>query len=119
VFGAWLLQAGVSSKWVPGGEGLADGRDTDAGQGTTILDCGGSRRFTADFNLLSSAGRSANGDAHTVACLGLRGVAEGNRNSPPETRRRVPDGPQNRIFPDETLVRSLLAWSPGERATWE
>jgi hypothetical protein len=70
-FGGWLLQKDLSQKWMLGGEVFASGRDTEAGQGTTILNLGGAYRFSHVFNLLFSAGRSVSGETHTIAYLGL------------------------------------------------
>lgn len=71
VFGGWLLQRNVGERWQLGGEVYARGPDTVAGQSSTVLNFGGSYRFTPDFNLLFSAGHSVSGETHTIAYLGL------------------------------------------------
>jgi hypothetical protein len=70
-FGGWLLQRTVGEQWQLGGEVYARGKDTVAGQSATVLNIGGSYRFTPDFNLLFSAGHSVSGETHTIVYLGL------------------------------------------------
>jgi Putative MetA-pathway of phenol degradation len=70
-FAGWLLQKDLGEKWTLGGEVFSRAKDTIDGQSTTILNFGGYYKFTPDFNLLFSAGHSANGERHTVAYLGL------------------------------------------------
>jgi hypothetical protein len=70
-FGGWLLQRTVGDRWQLGGEAYARGQDTQVGRPTTVLNFGGSYRFTPDFNLLFSAGHSVSGETHTIAYLGF------------------------------------------------
>jgi len=70
-FAGWLLQKDVGDKLTVGGELFGRGRDTADGKGTAIVNFGGFWKFSHDFNLLFSAGRSIRGESHTVAYLGL------------------------------------------------
>jgi Putative MetA-pathway of phenol degradation len=70
-FGGWLLQKDFGAALTLGGEVYARGVDAVGGQATTILNVGGSYRFTPDFSLLVSAGHSVDGESHTIAYLGL------------------------------------------------
>jgi hypothetical protein len=70
-FGGWLLQKDLGAALTLGGEVYARGADSVEGQAATVLNVGGSYRFTPDFSLLVSAGHSVAGESHTIAYLGL------------------------------------------------
>jgi hypothetical protein len=70
-FGGWLLQKDLNEKLTLGGEVFGQGKDTEDGRSTTLLNFGGFYKFTPDFNLLFSAGHSVSGENHTIAYLGL------------------------------------------------
>jgi hypothetical protein len=83
-YGGWLLQKDLDEKWTLGGEVFARDKDTVGGRATTLLNFGGSFRFSPDFELLFSAGHSVSGETHTTAYLGLWwgfGGDEGGRQS--------------------------------------
>jgi hypothetical protein len=84
-FGGWLVQKDIGETWTLGGEVFARGKDTVDGQATTLLNLGGLYKFTPDFNLLFSAGRSASGERHTVAYLGLWWAFGGDEKSGQKT----------------------------------
>ncbi|MDD2357581.1 MAG: transporter [Thiovulaceae bacterium] len=71
IFGGVQVQKDVGTKWSLGGEIFAREKDTVDGMSATILNFGGFYKFTPDFNLLFSAGRSINGESHTVGYIGL------------------------------------------------
>jgi hypothetical protein len=50
---------------------FAQGRDTIDGESTTEASVGGLYKFSPQFNLLFSAGRSIAGERHRIAYLGL------------------------------------------------
>ena len=91
-FGGWLLQRTVGERWLLGGEVYARGQDTQAGRSATVMNFGGSYRFTPDFNLLFSEGHSISGETHTIAYLGLWWGFGGDesqqvsRNTPPRNQ---------------------------------
>ncbi len=70
-FGGWQVQRDIGKKWSLGGELFAREKDTSNGRSTAILNFGGFYKFTPDFNLLFSAGKSIDGEIHTVGYLGL------------------------------------------------
>jgi Putative MetA-pathway of phenol degradation len=70
-FGGIQIQKDFSSKLSLGGEVFTREKDTINGKSTAILNFGGYYKFTPDFNLLFSAGKSVDGEEHTVAYLGL------------------------------------------------
>lgn len=70
-FAGWLLQKDIGEKWTLGGEIFARDKDAEDGRSTTLANFGGYYKFTPDFNLLFSLGRSVAGEKHTVAYLGL------------------------------------------------
>ena len=83
-YGGWLLQKDLAEKWTLGGEVFARDKDAVGGRATTLLNFGGSFRFSPDFELLFSAGHSVSGETHTTAYLGLWwgfGGDEGGRQS--------------------------------------
>ncbi len=70
-FGGWLVQRDLGKYLTLGGELFREGADTTGGEGSTLANLGGSLKFTEDFNLLFSAGRSISGERHTVWYLAL------------------------------------------------
>jgi hypothetical protein len=84
-FAGALLQKDIGEKWTLGGELFGRGKDTVDGRATTIVNLGGLYKFTPDFNLLFSAGRSVSGEQHTVAYLGLYWSFGGNDKDEPKT----------------------------------
>jgi hypothetical protein len=70
-FGGLLLQKELGEKWMLGGEVFARGKDTVDGRATTLLNFGGSYRFSPGFKLLFAAGHSVSGETHAIAYVGL------------------------------------------------
>lgn len=70
-FGGWLLQKDIN-KWTLGGEVFARNKDAEDGRSTTVLNLGGSYRFTPEVGALFSAGRSVSGEYHVVAFVGVQ-----------------------------------------------
>lgn len=89
-FGGWALQKDLGENWMLGGEVFARGKDTVGGRATTLVNFGGSFRFSQDFKLLFSAGHSIGGEVHATAYLGLWwgfGDDEDGRQSGPASPR--------------------------------
>jgi len=70
-FGGWLLQRSVGDRLTLGGEVFSRGADSRPGRSTALANAGGIYEVTPHFSLLFSAGRSFEGERHTVAYLGL------------------------------------------------
>jgi hypothetical protein len=70
-FAGWLVQRDLGRHLTLGTEIFRQGADTANGRGFTLANFGGYLKFTDDFNLLFSAGRSISGERHTVWYLGL------------------------------------------------
>ena len=70
-FGGAQIQKDVGKRWSLGGEIFTREKDTVDGHSTAILNFGGYYKFSPDFNLLFSAGKSIDGEEHTVGYLGL------------------------------------------------
>jgi hypothetical protein len=70
-FGGVLLQRDLSTHLTLGGEVFRQEAQSTSGRGYTLVNLGGFWNFTTDFSLLFSGGRSADGERHTVAYLGL------------------------------------------------
>ena len=80
-FGGIQAQRDIGTKWSLGAELFAREKDVVNGKSTTIVNFGGFYKFTPDFNLLFSAGRSINGESHTVGYLGLWWTFGGDEHS--------------------------------------
>jgi hypothetical protein len=70
-FAGWLLQRDLNGRLTLGGEIFTHGADAEGGRSATILNGGGYYNFNPGFSLLFSAGRTVQGEPHTVAYLGL------------------------------------------------
>ena len=70
-FGGWLVQRDLSPRLTLGGEVFRQNAQVIGARGYTLVNLGGYYNFKPDFSLLFSAGRSAAGEQHTVAYLGL------------------------------------------------
>jgi len=70
-FAGWLVQRDFGKHLTLGAELFRQGADTTDDRGFTLANLGGYLKFTDDFNLLFSAGRSISGERHTVWYLGL------------------------------------------------
>jgi hypothetical protein len=70
-FAGWLVQRDLGDKLSLGAEVFRQGASTVSGTGSTLANFGGTLKFTPDFNLLFSAGRSVSGPRSTVWYLGL------------------------------------------------
>jgi hypothetical protein len=70
-FAGWLVQRDIGRHLTLGAEIVRQGADAAGGRGTTIADAGGYLKFTDNFNLLFSVGRSLSGERHAVGYLGL------------------------------------------------
>jgi hypothetical protein len=70
-FAGWLVQRDLGEHLTLGTELFRQGADTTDGRGSTLANAGGYLKFTENFNLLFSAGRSIAGERHTVWYLGL------------------------------------------------
>lgn len=70
-FAGWLLQRDLSRHLTLGGEVFAQGADSADGRSAVLLNGGGYYNFTHGFSLLFSAGRTLQGEPHTVAYVGL------------------------------------------------
>ncbi|HUX74843.1 MAG TPA: hypothetical protein VMV25_13250 [Steroidobacteraceae bacterium] len=70
-FGGLLIQRDLSPRLTLGGELFRQNAQVMGARGYTLLNLGGYYNFTRDFSLLFSGGRSATGERHTVAYLGL------------------------------------------------
>ena len=66
-----LVQRDFGKYLTFGTELFRQGADTIGGRGSTLVNLGGYLKFSDDFNLLFSAGRSVAGERHTVWYLGL------------------------------------------------
>jgi hypothetical protein len=70
-FAGWLIQRDLGERLALGMELFRQGAVTAGGSGSTLANLGGTLKFTPDFNLLFSAGRSLSGLRSTVWYLGL------------------------------------------------
>ena len=70
-FVGWLVQRDIGKRLTVGTEIFRQGADSTGGRGSTIATVGGSLKFTDNFNLLFSTGRSLSGERHTLWYLGL------------------------------------------------
>jgi hypothetical protein len=70
-FEGWLVQRDLGQYLTLGTEVFRQGAETTGGRGFTVVNVGGYLKFTEDFNLLFSAGRSLSGERHTLWYLGL------------------------------------------------
>ena len=71
VFAGWQVQRKLTDKLTLGAEWFDPGRQSSAGQGTHLVNAGGSYNFNDNFSLLFTAGHSFQGESHTVAYIGL------------------------------------------------
>jgi hypothetical protein len=65
------VQRDVGKVLTLGTELFWQGNDTNSGRGVVDADLGGIVKFTEDFNLLFSLGRSVSGERNTIWYLGL------------------------------------------------
>lgn len=70
-FGGALIQRDLSPRLTLGAEVFRQNAQAVGARGYTLANLGGYYNFTPDFSLLFSAGRSVDGEQHTVAYLGL------------------------------------------------
>ena len=70
-FAGWLVQRDLGKYLTLGMELFRQEADTADGRGSTLANVGGYLKFTENFNLLFSAGRSISGERHAVWYLGL------------------------------------------------
>jgi hypothetical protein len=70
-FAGWMVQRDLGSRLTLGAELFRQGADTTDGRGATIVNVGGTLKFTDNFDLLFTGGRSIAGERHTVWYLGL------------------------------------------------
>ena len=70
-FAGWLVQRDIGQHLTFGMELFRQGAERTDGRSSTIANAGGYLKFTDNFNLLFSAGRSISGERHTVWYLGL------------------------------------------------
>jgi len=70
-YGGVLLQRDLGKYLTLGAEVFGQGADQVAGQGFALANLGGTVKFSENFNLLFSAGRSVSGERHTVWYLAL------------------------------------------------
>jgi len=70
-FAGWLVQRDWGKHLTLGTELFRQGAATADGRGSTLANAGVTLKFTEDFNLLFSAGRSISGERHTVWYLAL------------------------------------------------
>ena len=89
-FGGLEVQRDVGTKWSLGGELFMREKDTDMGRSTAILNFGGYYKFTPDFNLLFSAGKSIDGEIHTVGYIGLWWAFGGDGHDTKQTTAAAP-----------------------------
>jgi hypothetical protein len=70
-YGGLLVQRDIGSYLTLGTELFQEGATTAAGRASTIANAGGYLKFSENFNLLFSAGRSISGERQTVWYVGL------------------------------------------------
>jgi hypothetical protein len=70
-YGGLLVQRDIGRYLTLGTELFQEGAETSDGRGSTLANAGGYLKFTEDFNLLFSTGRSISGERQTVWYLGL------------------------------------------------
>jgi len=70
-FAGWLVQRDIGRHLTLGMELFRQGAGTTGGRSSTVANAGGYLKFTDNFNLLFSAGRSVSGERHTLWYLGL------------------------------------------------
>lgn len=70
-FAGWLVQRDIGQRLTLATELFRQEAGTTGGRGSTIANVGGYLKFTDNFNLLFSAGRSISGERHIVWYLGL------------------------------------------------
>ncbi len=80
-FAGWLVQRDIGRYLTLGAELFGQEADVEGGRGYVLANAGGYVKFTKNFNLLFTAGRSISGERHTVWYVGLywTGGREGNR----------------------------------------
>jgi len=70
-YGGWQVQKQLDAAWTLGGEIFSQGRSADDVAGFTVLNLGGSYRFTGSTSLIFTFGHSFAGASHALGFLGL------------------------------------------------